>query len=141
MLLFRGIGYRLAEMWLKLNRFDRAEFASSFLEFHDQYRTGDPTGQMHTSHVVVAGLPLIFLYYNEQCEKEEIDTFMYCRILHYHYLTKYEVKEIGVIGMSRIDQRFVFGYSRLEEVYSKEETEGMEAKFKEFDWKLREGLE
>ncbi|MNE98966.1 hypothetical protein D3C80_1975680 [compost metagenome] len=91
--------------------------------------------------MVVAGLPLIFLYYNEKCAKEEIDTFIYCRILHYHYLTNCEVKEIGVLGMSRIDQRFVFGHSRLETVYSKEETEDMEAQFKELGWKLREELE
>lgn len=134
-------GYRLAEMLLKLNRFDRAKFARSFLEFHDKYRTGDPTVLMHTSHVVVAGLPLIFLYYDEKCAKEEIDTFIYCRILHYHYLTNREVKEIGVLGMSRIDQRFVFGHSRLETVYSKEEIEDMEAQFKELGWKLREELE
>jgi hypothetical protein len=129
-------GYLLAELLLNLNRLDRGDFARFFLEYHDKYTWGDPNIKMNCSHAVFPNLHMVFLYYTDDQPRDEIDELLKCRLMHHHYLHNFNCREVGALGMSQLEHRFVFGYSRLEEYPSPEELSDMEVLFRDMGWKL-----
>lgn len=130
-------GYLLAEMLLKFGRVERASFAKTFLEFHDNNRNGNPDLTVNAQSVIVNDVRMLFVYYRDDIDTEFLDAFLSFRAQHYQYLRNFEKFDLGILGMSNTGKDFTFGFARLTESYIYD-VKDMEQQFVALGWKLRD---
>ena len=131
-------GHHLSKMLFSLNRIERAIFARHFLKYHRNVVDASQDVRMNRTHFVGLNLHMVFLCYNDECEKEELDEILEFSSIHHHYLHNFNCKEVGTVGMSKTSERYVFGYSKFEEKPPADLIKIYEKYFKLKGWKIKE---
>jgi hypothetical protein len=130
-------GNHLAMLFFRLNRFERAEFARTFLDYHERYAMGDIKVRLNRSHVVLPFIHMVFLYFEDDYPKDGITDIVNMSLHHHHYLHHFKCGEVGALGMSRSGE-FVFGYSKVIEPYTDIEIGHMRENFRTLGWQTEQ---
>jgi hypothetical protein len=131
-------GNHLAAMFFRLNRFQRAEFARAFLNYHEGYAMGDVKIKLNRSHVVLPFINMVFIYHDDDYPREELTQIVDMSLHHHHYLHHFKCNEVGALGMSRTTEAFTFGYSKLAEPYTEDEIAEMKESFAILGWQIEQ---
>lgn len=131
-------GNYLAAMFYRLNRFDRADFARAFLNYHEGYVMGNPGVKLNRSHFILPFINMVFICHDDDYPQEDIDEIIKASLQHHHYLNKFKCEEVGALAMSKTSERFTFGYSKLNGVYSESEISEMKESFSYMGWQIEQ---
>ena len=131
-------GNHLAQMFFRLNRLDRSDFANAFLKYHEEHSMGNVNIKINRSHFIMPFINMVFVYHADNVPKEKIAELIRASLHHHHYLHKFKDIEIGALAMSRTTQEYTFGYSKLVGTYTDKEINLMKQRFFAMGWQTKQ---
>lgn len=134
MLLDKDNGDRVAKLFYSLNRLERAVFSKHFEEFHEEVRNDSRPIEYNRTHYVNFNINLVLMYFKDDIPDKEMEGIMTLSLIHHAYLHNFQVKEIGLLGISESYDNYAFGF--VENLRVKpEELESYIDVFKKMGWK------
>lgn len=138
LLIHTNQGNHLAQMFFRLNRLDRSDFAKAFLKYHEEHSMGNVNIKINRSHVIMPFINMVFVYHADDVPKEEIAELIRTSLHHHHYLHKFKDIEVGALAISRTTQEYTFGYSKLIDTYTDKEINEMKQGFFAMGWQTKQ---
>lgn len=129
-------GNHLAEMFFQLDRLERSGFVSAFMNYHQNILAKNDGSKLNRTHIVLPYMHMVFLCFDDDFPKEELETILDISLQHHHYLFDFTCEEVGALGMSKRNGEFLFGYSRITESYTDDEIQILKDGFKGLGWKI-----
>ena len=131
-------GDKLARLFFKMDRLERAGFAHKYLQFHKKLT--ETRVMLNRTHYVFEdkGLYIVFMYFSDDYPDDALRNMIDLSMIHLNYLFDFELKEIAVIGASKTFQKYSFGFSEgREDKPSSEELNLLISMFKDLGWMIK----
>jgi len=124
-------------MFYKLNRLERSAFAQKYLTYHKELSESPEKVQFSRTHTIFKGMNMVFVYFVDNYPAEELKYFVELSLIHHSYLHGFQCNEIGLLGVSKSFDSYIFGYWEPKEKKHVIEVEELEKTFSELGWKLK----
>ena len=129
-------GEKLSKMLFKLNRIERSAFAQNYLKFHNELKNSAEKIEFSRTNTVFKGMNMVFVFFVNNLLPEKLKYFVELSLIHHSYLQDFECGEIGLIGVSKSFDSFMFGYLSDKDKKGNVDTRQLEKTFEEHGWKI-----
>ncbi len=108
--------HKLAKMLYRLDRFDRLRFAKKYLKYHKDLAESDKNILFNRTHVQFPDCNLVFFYFDDLMPSQELEPIISACLMHHAYLYDYNLQEVGLIGVSKSGENYVFGFTEPDKI-------------------------